>query len=377
MIDDAHMLTSEAISALNHIMFAGRGMPLPIQLVLAGLPQMWEDRLIGSGFASLGSATRVVLNRAEARPSCDFSALSKPTRSFGASEDGHLFEARSRPLLPAAQNGKPCVPGAAHTESGFPHSSGLSGKTAYVATWGAFAFGFLAIAASAVFGASSQRFEAKDRLTSQSRISAAAEDGSSDRNLRALLARGGELIESGDVANARVMQKRVVDLARTSTLTNPDLASFGKVLAGAPGLRSDSLPVVMLIPRDNERGQDPATSASSTSDSARVSQPGPPSYDNTTASLEMRGQALLDRGNQLLETGDIHAARLFYERAANENAAAALRAGLTYDPGFLMQIGARGIVPDPAIAATWYRRASALGDASAEMLLEQLGDTSH
>ena len=82
---------------------------------------------------------------------------------------------------------------------------------------------------------------------------------------------------------------------------------------------------------------------------------------------------LLARGNALLETGDVAAARLMYERAASSNsgpAAAAL--GMTYDPRFLPRIGAQGVASDPQQAAIWYRRASDLGVAGAVELLKQL-----
>jgi TPR repeat protein len=51
-------------------------------------------------------------------------------------------------------------------------------------------------------------------------------------------------------------------------------------------------------------------------------------------------------------------------------------AGKTYDPQFLSQMGARGIRPDAAIAADWYRKAFALGDASAAGRLKLLSQAS-
>ena len=80
--------------------------------------------------------------------------------------------------------------------------------------------------------------------------------------------------------------------------------------------------------------------------------------------------ALIRRGDAMMEIGDISAARLLYERAAAANSgAAALAVGRTYDPAFLERAGARGLRGDPAAAATWYRRALALGETQAEPLL--------
>src|SRR6266478_2458184 len=83
--------------------------------------------------------------------------------------------------------------------------------------------------------------------------------------------------------------------------------------------------------------------------------------------------ALIKRGDELLRIGDISAARLAYERAAAGGSARAMTAlGITYDPIFLSRINVRGIRPDPAMAAEWYRKAAALGDAAAAARISQL-----
>jgi hypothetical protein len=83
--------------------------------------------------------------------------------------------------------------------------------------------------------------------------------------------------------------------------------------------------------------------------------------------------ALIARGDQLLGTGDVASARLFYERAADVgDGEAALKLGMTFDPafrGFGRLSGARG---DPATAIAWYRRARDLGQAEAEIQLKRL-----
>jgi TPR repeat protein len=82
---------------------------------------------------------------------------------------------------------------------------------------------------------------------------------------------------------------------------------------------------------------------------------------------------LLSRGDALLALGDVSSARLLYQRAAaGGDGHAAASVGKTYDPAFLSAIGARGILPDPAAAATWYRRAVGLGDQSAAEPLKRL-----
>jgi TPR repeat protein len=79
--------------------------------------------------------------------------------------------------------------------------------------------------------------------------------------------------------------------------------------------------------------------------------------------------ALLNRGNEALGLGDISAARLLFQRAAEAgNGVAATALGKTFDPNFTTNASAR----DPTRAAEWYRRAIALGDPNAADLLKRL-----
>jgi len=83
--------------------------------------------------------------------------------------------------------------------------------------------------------------------------------------------------------------------------------------------------------------------------------------------------ALVRRGDAMLAASDVSAARLFYERAATGGSAAgATGVGKTHDPAFLSRISAFGIQPNPTAAASWYRKAVALGDPEAERLLRRL-----
>jgi hypothetical protein len=79
--------------------------------------------------------------------------------------------------------------------------------------------------------------------------------------------------------------------------------------------------------------------------------------------------ALMKRGDQSLGLGDIAAARLLYQRAAEAgNAPAATALGKTYDPSFTTP----GSKPDSTHAAEWYQKALALGDQRAADLLKRL-----
>ncbi|HLG83299.1 MAG TPA: hypothetical protein VKY22_19970 [Bradyrhizobium sp.] len=82
---------------------------------------------------------------------------------------------------------------------------------------------------------------------------------------------------------------------------------------------------------------------------------------------------LMKRAKDLLAAGDIPAARLLLERAAEgQDANAALMLARTYDPAVLGTSDVRNITPEPDRARTWYQRAAQLGSAEAQRVLAQL-----
>ena len=83
--------------------------------------------------------------------------------------------------------------------------------------------------------------------------------------------------------------------------------------------------------------------------------------------------ALLKRGQDLVASGDLAAARLLLQRAAEAAAArAALALAATYDPVVLEQMRPQGIAADPSLARAWYERAKQFGSAEATRRLEVL-----
>jgi len=83
--------------------------------------------------------------------------------------------------------------------------------------------------------------------------------------------------------------------------------------------------------------------------------------------------ALLTRASSLMALGDIAAARLLLERAANaRNATAAFLLARTYDPAVLGVRDTRSVTPDAAMARDWYRKAASFGSADAQERLTQL-----
>jgi len=83
--------------------------------------------------------------------------------------------------------------------------------------------------------------------------------------------------------------------------------------------------------------------------------------------------ALMTRAKSLLALGDIGAARLLLERAANaQDATAAFVLAQTYDPAVLGVRDTRTITPDAVMARDWYRKAASFGSADAQQRLTEL-----
>src|SRR5262249_3814239 len=188
-----------------------------------------------------------------------------------------------------------------------------------------------------------------------------------------LLSRADSLFSMGDVTSARLFYQRAADAGngeaalRLGGNYDPNIFPWGNgfnVGGDSPGagfLDNRSREVGAAIPPRNaelrtinraDKGVAPPSEPS-----ARVIEPA----------------VLLPRGDSLLNTGDVGAARLFYQRAADAgNGEAALRLGETYDPNFIEWAKLAFVRADPAAALFWYQRARELGVAEAETLLKDI-----
>jgi hypothetical protein len=82
---------------------------------------------------------------------------------------------------------------------------------------------------------------------------------------------------------------------------------------------------------------------------------------------------LLARGKVLEASGDIGAARLFFQRAAEAgNAQAAFMLAETYDPTELKNLREVGLAPDIKVARIWYGKAKELGSEEALERMQRL-----
>ena len=98
----------------------------------------------------------------------------------------------------------------------------------------------------------------------------------------------------------------------------------------------------------------------------------PPAPRRPSASAAERAE-LLSLGDGAMESGDIAAARAYYEAAYDAGSAEAATAlGRTYDPLFLRETATLGLLADPSKAMEWYRRGAGEGDPVARLRLDAL-----
>lgn len=82
----------------------------------------------------------------------------------------------------------------------------------------------------------------------------------------------------------------------------------------------------------------------------------------------------MQKAEELLGAGDIAAARLFLQKAAEGGwGPAALALAETFDPAQIARWKVRGVGPDAEQARRWYEKARELGAADADLRLKQLG----
>jgi hypothetical protein len=110
-------------------------------------------------------------------------------------------------------------------------------------------------------------------------------------------------------------------------------------------------------------------------------EPGVPGAQSPSPSAAVRAldtkeiKLLMEQGERFIATGDVVAARIAFQRAAEAgDANAAVAVGATYDPSALAKLGAVGIGADVAKARSWYQKAEKLGSPDAKRRLEVLAD---
>lgn len=131
-------------------------------------------------------------------------------------------------------------------------------------------------------------------------------------------------------------------------------------------------------PPEDAGGQDPlavedraAQGVDAAETAAGPAASAPPRPEAPSSDQELTG--LIDRGNTLLDLGDLAAARLYYRRAAGRGSAeGAMLMGMTFDPLYFAHTGVHGTQPRIEEALEWYRKAIAMGSRPAEARMESL-----
>jgi hypothetical protein len=87
---------------------------------------------------------------------------------------------------------------------------------------------------------------------------------------------------------------------------------------------------------------------------------------------------LVLRGEEYLKAGQIAAARLVLQRAADaHDAGGTLMLGATYDPNILDRLGVLGLTADAETARFWYEKAKEFGSSEAPRRIEMLASWNH
>ena len=164
------------------------------------------------------------------------------------------------------------------------------------------------------------------------------------------------------------------DLPVTVVIPPHDYVGPMNIVAELPG--DNSQPVLRRAVRltwrqetphsvTTERIQAPAASASPATRAAT------PETARQIDPKEISG--LIKRGEELASNGDVPAAQLLLQRAAEaHNARAAFELAATYDPIVIKQFGNNTARPDLALARAWYQRARDWGSPDAAKQLEAL-----
>ena len=93
-----------------------------------------------------------------------------------------------------------------------------------------------------------------------------------------------------------------------------------------------------------------------------------------SAAEQQRAQRAMKKGDEELEAGNVSAARLLYEFAADAGLAqAAMALAATFDADELAKLSVQGVAPDRKEARRWYERARQLGAADAAQRITRLG----
>jgi hypothetical protein len=182
-------------------------------------------------------------------------------------------------------------------------------------------------------------------------------------------------LTTGAAAGAGEWHVSVNDLPVTAVIPPHDFVGQMKIVAELPAGSGEhiSRSAVRLTWRQKAAGGAASLHASGANASARGA------TQETARQLDPKEiAALIKRGEELVSNGDIPAARLLLQRAAEaHDARAAFELAATYDPVATGQVGHHSVAPDLALARAWYQKARDWGSLEAPKQLEALASADH
>ncbi|MEE4238221.1 MAG: hypothetical protein V2I51_15980, partial [Anderseniella sp.] len=160
---------------------------------------------------------------------------------------------------------------------------------------------------------------------------------------------------SGDtVATAATSDEPVADAA--PTLPGPEPSAAVPANADTPEQQTSVVAALDPAPAKADVESEPAMPAS-----------------RTALLTDAEARDLLERGDRLMQLGDIVSARAFYVRALEaDRPGAALRLGSTFDPLIYRRMGVQGLKPDATVALEWYLAAAEAGNGDARRAYDAL-----
>jgi hypothetical protein len=174
-----------------------------------------------------------------------------------------------------------------------------------------------------------------------------------------------DLVAELHLADTTVAHRRPIHLEWVAP--PPPVAAAPAVVAAAPAVVAAAPAAVAAAPPVTPTQRSVAAPAA-----APVS--APPRQATPPRQLDREEIAVLvKRGKDFIANGDLAAARLVLQRAAeSKDAEAALSLAATYDPLVLRELKVYGFAADVAMARIWYEKAKEFGSAEAPRRLEIL-----
>jgi hypothetical protein len=195
-----------------------------------------------------------------------------------------------------------------------------------------------------------------------------------------------DLVAELHLADATIAHRRPIRLEWAAPPPPPPPAAAPAVVAAAPAAVAATPPAAAAVPTQRSlappaAAAPPATAAppvAAAPPPVAAAPPAPPRQATPPRQLDRDEIAVLvKRGKDFIANGDLAAARLVLQRAAeSKDAEAALSLAATYDPLVLRELKVYGFASDIAMARMWYEKAKEFGSPEAPRRLEILAGIS-